>query len=134
VETLQHEAEAILRAVVEGSERTGVVHVWRGQGDSSWPLYPGIYRRLLSTRSPVEITESLVRAYELDMLCESSGFGYYTRGRLPTLVRIQHYGGATRLLDVTRDPMAALWFATDPVLGLRDGAVYHFEVCHSKAS
>lgn len=125
---MQELAEEVLRGIQQDSDLTGVVHVWRGQGDASWPLYPGIYRRLLAVRSAGEVTEELVRKYELDMLCEANGFGYYTRGRLPTLVRVQHYGGATRFLDVTRDPLTALWFATDPALTSRHGAVYHFQV------
>ncbi|NMM31416.1 MAG: FRG domain-containing protein [Cellulomonas sp.] len=125
---MQELAEEVLRGVQQGSDRTGVVHVWRGQGDTAWPLYPGIYRRLLAIKSAAEVTEELVRKYEIDMLCEANGFGYYTRGRLPTLVRVQHYGGATRFLDVTRDPLTALWFATDPALTSKDGAVYHFQV------
>ena len=125
---MQGPAEEVLRGVQQGNDRLGVVHVWRGQGDAAWPLYPGIYRRLLATRSATEVTEELVRKYEMDMLCEANGFGYYTRGRLPTLVRVQHYGGATRFLDVTRDSLTALWFATDPALASKDGAVYHFQV------
>lgn len=125
---VQELAEEVLRGVQQGSDRTAVVHVWRGQGDTAWPLYPGIYRRLLTITSASEVTEGLVRKYEMDMLCEANGFGYYTRGRLPTLVRVQHYGGATRFLDVTRDPLMALWFATDPAHESKDGAVYHFQV------
>lgn len=67
------------------------------------------------------LTEEVVVSHEDDLLCEANGLGFYTRSRLETMVRMQHHGGATRLLDVTRDLFVALWFAVSEEFDDKDG-------------
>lgn len=107
------------------------VQVWRGQADARWPLQPGLYRRIRTfSNSPqaVELDEATCKAYETDILCESNGMRHYTENRAKTMVMLQHHGGATRLLDVTRSQFVALWFASAEIPGGADGVVYHLAV------
>lgn len=92
----------------------GVVTAFRGQADSNWLPLPTLLRRLkLNGFSSEEITEKVLISYECDVLCEANGVGFYPGSRLDLMVKLQHHGGSTRLLDVTRDLFVALWFAAD---------------------
>jgi len=106
------------------------VQVWRGQASNQWPLQPGLYRRIakFSDNASARIDETAVLAYELDLLAEANGLGYYDSNRVKTMVRLQHHGAATRLLDVSRNPFVALWFATDEGPAGADGVVFHFAI------
>lgn len=120
--------ESLLREVLVVPADPSVTHVWRGQADVAWPPLPTLYRRLLRRYPRAKVTEELLRRYEIDLFCEAIGRGFYKGDRLATLVALQHHGGATRFLDVTRNPLAALWFASDPVSATVDGVLYHYGV------
>ncbi|UFU01875.1 FRG domain-containing protein [Ruania suaedae] len=104
------------------------VHFWRGQEDVDWPTYPTLYRRLRLRFDIDEITEELVERYETDLLCEANGRGFYLGNVIETLIEAQHNGGATRFLDVSRDPLVALWFASGHSHPGKVGAVLHFSL------
>ena len=69
--------------------------------------------------------EPVLRERELDLLKEARGWGL---GRefggvasdLHLLALMQHHGVPTRLLDVTSNPMTAIWFACQTAGGGRD--------------
>lgn len=104
-------------------------HAWRGQADIAWTPYPTLYRRLLNNHySTDKIDENLIQQYETDLLCESNGIGFYQGNPLNTLVKLQHHGGATRLLDVTRDPFIAFWFCSQESNGISDGCIIHYSI------
>lgn len=91
-------------------------YAWRGQNDASWDLSPSLYRRLAMGGS--KVTEKTMRDSELDLLEEARRWGL---GRdlgpsatdLHMLAVLQHHGLPTRLIDVTSNPMTALWFAVE---------------------
>lgn len=107
-------------------------YVWRGQRCFSWAPYPGLYRRLKKCYADGQIDEQLVRDYEADLLAEANGLGYIDAcggSRLEFMIQLQHFGGATRLLDVTRDPFVALFFALGD--DECDGIVYRYAIHRS---
>jgi hypothetical protein len=125
---VRQEAEALLGKLFALQTDTSVVHVWRGQANVEWEPLPTLYRRLLNRYPREQVTEDLIRQYETDLLCESNGLGFYQGDRLKTMVALQHHGGATRFLDVSRSVLVSLWFATDYLPSGVDGVVYHVGV------
>jgi len=94
-------------------ERT---YAWRGQNDASWELSASLFREVRGAGE--EVTEDLVRTREAKILEEARRWGL---GRdlgssatdLHLLAVLQHHGVPTRLIDVTANPMTALWFAAE---------------------
>ncbi|WP_165053381.1 MULTISPECIES: FRG domain-containing protein [unclassified Adlercreutzia] len=90
-------------------------YVWREQSNYMWPLFPSLYRRLRCCGfADSQIDESLVRCAEA-LLVEHAKLESLLDEKdddcLGLMAQIQHYGGATRLLDVTHDPLVALFFS-----------------------
>jgi hypothetical protein len=89
--------------------------LWRGNRDEAWPLHSGLFDRL-RIHSGHPPTEGELRTVETDLLRRAERSGYGGARGTPDLQRLailQHHGTATRFLDVTPDPMVALWFACD---------------------
>ncbi len=77
------------------------ISFYRGQSDYTWGLTPRLYREQLLDKESVLISEFL-RIAPL----EFQQMGYFD-----ILVKMQHYGLPTRLLDTTLNPLVALFFA-----------------------
>ncbi len=89
--------------------------VWRGQSNCMWPAFPSLYRRLrYAGLLDEQINEGLVALAESRIIESAKVNALLDDGDsvLDFMVRLQHYGGATRLLDVTYDPFVALYFAS----------------------
>ena len=88
--------------------------VWRGVHDDSYGLLSSGYRRLTAydgvppTEKRMLELESALISISRDMWPDRGG------SALETLAHVQHYGGPTRLIDVSHDPMVAVFFATEP--------------------
>ena len=92
-----------------GVYSTGQQFAWRGMASADYPLVSSLHRH-------VGGSEADVRAAELEMIKEARewGLGTHPTGKvddLQLLSDLQHYGIATRLIDVSSNPMTALWFA-----------------------
>lgn len=95
---------------------------WRGHGDQSWALRPGVFRELPGGRSYNE--PYLVHRFR--------AFAPARREKCPGdddaagwLMLMQHYGLPTRLLDWTEGLAIAMYFAVcDPKLDGKEGAVW----------
>lgn len=85
---------------------------WRGVTNAEYGLYSSLYRRLKSASKQVD--ESMMIAAERKILDRARREWRLDHlSALEILAHIQHYGGPTRLLDVTRNPLIAAWFAVE---------------------
>lgn len=95
-------------------------HWFRGQTDGDASLRPGALRRSVNGSAPsLGIERILIQEFRRragSLLPPNA-----KRGELYVLA--QHFGLATRLLDWTRDPLTALYFAVDNE-PYKDGAVF----------
>ena len=106
---------------IEGLNYKGCF-TFRGQRCSSQLLEPGIIRRIKKTYTGInEIFESgllfsLSLNSTVDLLKSAKSNKHFKQDEcdLKILEVLQHYGAATPLLDFTKDPLVALYFACQP--------------------
>lgn len=121
VESIQEFVEKVTEEVSTSTDRldsnVSSKTLYRGQANSSWHLCPSLYRAGLFHQERTLISElRRVRPEEFDGLT-----------KFDVLVKMQHYGLPTRLLDMTQNPLIALYFACDvPGLYDQDGSVFAF--------
>ena len=92
--------------------------VWRGVDDISYRLDSSLYRRVKKSTN-AQPKELLLATEEDSILLRARKLRYDIRdgerlSDLELLAVLQHYGAATRLVDVTRNVLVALWFASEP--------------------
>lgn len=118
----------------------GVEFAWRGAVDASWPLHSSLYRRMVWT-NPSHTKEEHLSEQERRVLADANRWGLHFSGfaRLPVLYELamlQHFASPTRLIDVTFDPLVALFFAVEQRFdaqgnerhGDDDGRLFVFDV------
>ena len=92
-----------IEKIVQLDKKEGTEIFYRGHADVSWGLRPSIFR----TPNGVEKEHLLFR----DMVAHMPQSFSQCRSALDFLVQMQHYELPTRLLDVTMNPLVALYFA-----------------------
>lgn len=102
---------AVIGAI--GVYSKGQRFAWRGVSDADYELVSSLQRHVGG------IDEEALRSAEVDVIQEARdwGLGTHPTGRvddLQLLADLQHFGTPTRLIDVTSNPMTALWFACQP--------------------
>lgn len=97
------------------------VYYFRGHTNFTYKLVPSIYR------DPGWIENEDILFKELILRCPADFSD--SLSTFQTLVKMQHYSLPTRLLDITANPLIALYFATEPsALSRESGEIVIFRV------
>ena len=124
-ETVVNSAAEFVAELAKLDREKGTETFYRGHADKDWKLIPSILR----TPDGPEKEHLLFR----DMVAHEPQSFSECRSALDYLVQMQHYGLPTRLLDVTMNPLVALYFACEEAPPYpADGAVYHFALPEQK--
>ena len=114
--------------------------VWRGHKDAEWGIHSALFRRLMVANAvkpprrkpksvqPYPNEDQMVAAEREILRVARTDWRFDGLSALETFARIQHAGGPTRLLDVTKNPFIAAWFAVeeDPQTDANDGRLIAF--------
>lgn len=108
---------------------------WRGVSSACYALHSSAHRLLIETgKKP---SENALVAQESALISSArANWRFDDLSALELLAQIQHFGGSTRLLDVTFNPLVATWFAVrtprdpeNPKNTLKhDGRLFVFDV------
>lgn len=109
--------------IVQIKDEKGVETFYRGHASSKCELLPSIFRM----PNGIEKEHLLFR----DMVAHEPQNFLECKSALDYLVQMQHYGLPTRLLDMTLNPLVALYFACEKEVN-KDGLVYHFAIPENK--
>lgn len=90
---------------------------YRGHSDENWNLLPAVFR----TDKDFLCEHIYLREFQREIPEETSNMDLFD-----ILVKAQHYGIPTRLLDVSLNPLVALYFACSGNED-KDGCVYRFD-------
>lgn len=77
---------------------------FRGQENSDWSILPNVFRNDGLAKEN-QIIQGALR---------QNPFEFQSKNDFEILTKLQHYGLGTRLVDVTLNPLVALYFATEP--------------------
>lgn len=125
--------EEVIESMSELNARiTGLVEktsdlplVWRGVRNAEWAIHSSLFRRLCAVNGvvpperkpkkdqPYPDEDQMVRAEQETLRIARADWRFDGMSALETFARIQHAGGPTRLLDVTKNPYIAAWFAVE---------------------
>jgi len=90
---------------------------FRGQSNATWTVIPNVFRGD-KLNSEYTMIQNAVR---------QNPFEFRTLTEFETLTKLQHYGLGTRLLDVTLNPLVAIYFATAPMVDYQRGKDKRFK-------
>ena len=118
-----------IQKILQADKEAGTELFYRGHAATSWKLLPSIFRepKDKSKSRGIEKEHLLFRDMVARLPQNFSG----CESALDYLVQMQHYELPTRLLDLTTNPLVALFFACQPIPAPaenEDGKVFLFSV------
>lgn len=93
--------------ILERSAKAGNIVSYRGHGSIEFELEPSIFRKTITKENEHLLLRELIAAHPEDFHDDITA--------LEMLVRMQHFSLPTRLLDVTFNPLVALYFSCESV-------------------
>lgn len=106
-----------------GNRADEYIYFYRGHNDTSYSFYPSIYRHVDDEKKDIKSEDTMfndaIRYCPNDFTNSMTSF--------EKLVKMQHYDLPTRLLDITTNPLVALYFACTNN-NRKDGEVVIFKV------
>ena len=116
-------ADLIKECTKLGADQTDCLLYFRGEGTSKWELRPSVMRRLQKSQFSLCSKECTML---LDLMSRRPEDFHNTTSAFAQWVLAQHHGLKTRLLDVTRNPLVALFCACDTIKNI--GRLHVFSV------
>ncbi len=98
---------------------------FRGEGDDSWELCPSVMRNSPEGKATLRDKEGEML---LDLMSQRPEDFIGATSALSQWVIAQHHGLKTRLLDITRNPLVALFHACERPQGSNNGTLHVFVV------
>lgn len=100
---------------VRGARRGTGATSFRGQKNEAWGISAGIFRPATSMlQHEKQAVQDMISVHPQEFQSDMTMFD--------RLVRMQHYGLPTRLMDLTGNPLVALYFATEEMAHFQDPA------------
>jgi len=112
------------------------VFIYRGQPNSDWEVESAAVRRIRKSFTDDAILLDTYIRYHKRLIDIAKLKGYNFQGNkklndLELIAELQHYSAATCLIDFSRNPLIALWFACSNKFD-KNGAVYVLNISNSK--
>jgi FRG domain len=110
VDSWEHFQDVVFELTQRHSSRE---MVWRGVRRADWGVMSSLYRTLLQLRGEPPLESDMILAERRTLDLARQDWRFDDRSSLELLAHLQHYGAPTRLLDVSLNPLIALWFAVE---------------------
>jgi len=95
--------------------------LYRGQANHEWSIHCSAYRRLSKVFQKISAID--LKIYLLELLNDAHRRIIETESDIELLIKIQHFGGATNLIDFSKNPLVALFFACNGEFN-NDGKIF----------
>ena len=114
----------IIRDIQKTELSSDCVRFFRGQESVKWDLTPSLFRTNKFEKNEYEIYHEIISKCPADFKECTSDF--------EKMVKMQHYGIPTRLLDITTNLIVALYFACQECNEKENAVIYTFDVPKSE--